>query len=173
MLELFPTSRRSIGSGDEATRRTLLLMRQAIREGATNWEVRYAAVELVRNLPARNQVAEVDTVYRWLQQNLRFTRDPAHVELIHGPEVLLRLIRQDGITAADCDDFSILGASLVLVLGYPVRLKAVSLDSRREFSHVYFEVLLNGRWIAFDPIRQDRRLGWAAMGITRAVVLPV
>ena len=173
MLELFPTRRQDIGTGDQTTWSTLRLMRQAIREGATHWEVRYAAVELVRHLIARDQLSEVQTIYGWLQANLRFTRDPAHVELIHGPEVLLRLIRQDGVTAADCDDYAILGGSLLLALGYPVRLKAVSTNQRREFNHVYLQVLVYGRWLGFDPIRLDRSLGWETGGIMRATVLAV
>ena len=169
MLQIFPTSVKQIGTGDRAIAATLRLMRKMILDGSKNWEIRWTAVQIVKDLPARSDQAEVNAIFQWIQQSLRFTRDPIAVEMLHTPDVLLKLIRQDTQTAADCDDYVILGGSLLAVLGYPTRFKIISLNTQRKLQHVYLEVRVHGKWIPFDPIRRDKPLGWEVGGATRIV----
>lgn len=54
----------------------------------------------------------------------------------------------------DCDDYSILIGSLMMSLGYPVRLVVIAADPARpkKFSHVYPEVSIRGRATAMDAL---------------------
>lgn len=167
MLNSYPNRTAEIGTGEQAVHNTLLHMRKLILDGAKNWEVRYAAAQLVKDIPERNDIKEVNTVFKYIQHYARYTKDPWGVELLHSPEVSLRLIREDGFASLDCDDYTILGLALVKVLGYNVALKVVSTQPNRKFHHVYGLVNIQGRWWPFDAIRREKPLGWESDKITR------
>ncbi len=76
---------------------------------------------------------------------------PAHPE---APE-LNRTIR-------DCDDFAILGASLLLQLGHQVQLRMVG-PTLKGFTHIYFADRLPRQ------VGRKRTVGWVPMDATNKV----
>lgn len=173
MLNKVPSKRFDIGTGEKSVTITLAHMKRLIHEGAGNWEVRHAAVQLVRDVPERNQIREAMAIFKFVRHYARYTRDPFKIEMITSPELSLRLIRNDGFAALDCDDYTVLGLSLLKALGYPVRLKVVSTNPARKFNHVYGLVKLYNKWIPFDAIRKDKPLGWETKHITRSKVVDI
>lgn len=81
----------------------------------------------------------------------RFLRDPAGVELVHHPRVLLDRLRKEGYVQGDCDDAAILGAALGKVIGLPARFVVVGFRGPRgPLTHVYAEVSDGSRWVDLD-----------------------
>lgn len=87
--------------------------------------------------------AEAAAVQSWVRQHIRYTRDPAALELIQSPRITLE--RRQG----DCDDHSQLVAVLLSCLGHEVRFVAVGPVAGR-YNHVYAETLINGAWTAVE-----------------------
>lgn len=81
-------------------------------------------------VPERNWNAEVDAIYWWVRNNVRYTRDIHEVELFQKPRRTLET------KIADCDDLSILIGSLLQCVGYPVILRVIGLGGN-SYQHVY------------------------------------
>jgi hypothetical protein len=133
-------------------------MRRLIDQALNSSEFVRFAVDLVRNVPAYDDFGEVYALFSWVQQNIRYTKDPVTKEKLYPPLELLK------IQAGDCDDIAMLLASLAIALGYPARLVTVAANANYpdEFSHVYTEVEAppgSGKWVAVDAARPNSAFG--------------
>lgn len=145
-------------SGDAGTAQTVRVMRRLIDQALSDPQFVRFAVDLVRSVPAHDEMGEVSAIFAWVQQNIRYTKDPVTKEKLYPPQELLQ------VRAGDCDDMAMLLGALVIADGYPARLITVgaSPDSPDEFSHVYLEVEVppgSGNWVALDGARPDAAFG--------------
>jgi hypothetical protein len=148
-------------SGDAGVEQTINHMRALVDEALRDPQINRLARDIVRNVPAFDDVAEAHALYSWVRSNVRFTKDPVNKETLYPPAELLK------IRAGDCDDISMLLGTLLMAVGYPARLMTVA-ASGDEFSHVYVEANINGEWIPLDPARYDSQFGVAPPAFTRA-----
>lgn len=108
--------------------------------GADGWE-----------LSEREQIGKV---FYWIKRNVRFVDDESRVaeifgipltqvdqELLISPERLLTM----PVPMGDCDDFSMLAATMLGQLGIPVVFVAICADMNepRRFSHVFTRAVLS------------------------------
>ncbi len=147
-----------LADGNAGTAQTVRLMRRLIDQALNNPEFVRFAVDLVRNVAAYDDFGEVFALFSWVQQNIRYTKDPVTKEKLYPPMELLK------IQAGDCDDISMLLAALAIALGYPARLVTVAANTSApdDFSHVYTEVELppgSGKWVAVDAARPGSAFG--------------
>lgn len=147
-------------AGDQGTAQTVELMRQLVDEALADQNFVNLAVRIVKTVPAYQDMSEVQALYRWVKQNIRFTKDPVTKEKLYPPQQLLK------IKAGDCDDISMLLGAFLLALGYPARLITISANPSQptEFSHVYVEGEVppgSGQWVPMDAARVDSEFGVA------------
>lgn len=149
--------RLTIPSGYRGTLATLSHIAGLIRQGAKDFAVRRQAVAILRGrgVRAKDYLAEIKSLFEWVQSHVRYTRDTYRVELLHSPRRMLEL------RAGDCDDMTILLGALLESVGHPVRLVITGSDPARpdQFSHIYLEVGHRGRWIALDAT-MPHPMGW-------------
>ncbi len=153
-------------SGEAGTAQTIALMRELIDEAVADAGFVRFAVDLVRSVPAYDDLAEAHAVYKWVQGHIRFTKDPVTKEKLYPPQELLN------IRAGDCDDISMLLAALLIALGYPARLitLAANPSSPGDFSHVYVEGEVppgSSNWVPMDAARVDAEFGVAPPSYSR------
>jgi transglutaminase-like putative cysteine protease len=157
-----------IPKGRPGTLVTACMISKLILEGAKDFRVRQQAIRIFReaHAPAKNRMAEVRALFHWVRRNIRYTRDIFRVELLHTARRMLEL------RAGDCDDMTILLGAMLLSTGHPVRLALTGFRPHRphSYSHIYPEVLVNGRWIAVDATMR-KPLGWAPPAIWKRVCL--
>lgn len=144
--------------GHAGTAQTIRLMRRLIDQSLNDPEFVRFAVDLVRHIPAYDEFGEVTALFSWVQDHIRYTKDPVTKEKLYPPKELLK------IRAGDCDDISMLLGALAIALGYPARLATVAADpvAPDEFSHVYTEVEVpagSGNWVALDAARPGSGFG--------------
>jgi hypothetical protein len=154
-------------SGDAGVEQTINEMRTLVDEALRDPSIIRLATDIVRSVPAFDDYAEGEALYNWVRSNIRFTKDPVNKEKLYPPAELLK------IRAGDCDDISMLLASLLMAVGYPARLMTVAAtpDSPEQFSHVYVEGEVpagSGQWVPMDPARYDSQFGVAPPVVTRA-----
>jgi len=92
---------------------------QRTRDGRT-FMVRDLALEIVRGLPEHGQEAEnaqLAALFRWVANNVEYRQDPHDYDQYQTAGATLR----GG--GSDCDDHTILMASLATSLGFPVGAK--------------------------------------------------
>jgi hypothetical protein len=156
-----------IPRGYRGTLRTVRQVARLIREGAKDFYVRQRAIDilLARRIRPKDYLGEIQALFEWMQQNVRYTKDPVRVEVLHTPRRLLSL------RAGDCDDMTILLGALLESIGHPVRLVLTGPDPARPrlFSHIYLEVNLQNEWIPLDAT-MPHPVGWSPNAVVRRVI---
>jgi len=124
-------------------------MRKLIDEGKKDQLVNRTAIGIVWNTPQFSETPKAQAIYQWVQANCRFITDMVGAETLRSARETL------AVRAGDCDDFTILIASLLATIG--IRSRAVTISSHSDdpqsFSHIYPEAFVDGRWIAMDVAR--------------------
>jgi hypothetical protein len=142
-------------------------IRELIRAGAKDFYVRQKAIDvlLARRVRPKDYLGEIKALFEWVQQHVRYTKDPFRVEVLHTAPRLLAL------RAGDCDDMAILLGAMLESIGHPVRLVLTGPDPLRPrfFSHIYLEVRHRGRWIPLDATMRYP-MGWAPRTWTKTRV---
>lgn len=132
-----------IPDGREGVRHTLRLMSQIAKRYKTAPAIFELSRRIVRNVPNKAWKGEARAILAWVQHNIRYTKDVAGVETLQSPIQTIR------IGQGDCDDMSILIASLMGAIGHPTRFMAVGMESDH-FSHVFPQTKIGGQWVTME-----------------------
>jgi hypothetical protein len=138
-------------------------MRQLVNAGKKSPVVRQIAVSLTKGLVQKDWNSEVNSLHKFVRDRIRYVRDINGVETLHTSEKILEN------AAGDCDDKSILLASLLESLGYKTRLVAVGFR-KGNFSHVYPEVFNNNNWVSLETT-EPVDIGWKPRNIVSSLIL--
>src|SRR6266571_6606852 len=141
-----PTARLlSIPDGAAGVRRTLKLMGRLVRRGKLTLNVRLAAVQVVEAAEClqRDRTCIVRALHSFVRDRIRYVNDVRGVETVQFPERTLQF------KAGDCDDKTVLLASMLEALGFKTRLHAVGFQPG-VLSHVYPEVKLGNIWVPLE-----------------------
>lgn len=149
--------------GREGVRETLNLMSKIVKAGKKNQTVRQTAVELTQGFRQKDWMREIQSLFDFVKSRIRYVRDIRGVETLHTPDKILE--NEQG----DCDDKSILVASLLEAIGHPTRFVAVGFQPGK-YSHVFVETKVNNRWIALETT-EPVPLGWRPSGIKAVMIV--
>jgi transglutaminase-like putative cysteine protease len=156
-----------IAKGYPGTLRTVEHMKTLIRAGAKDFYVRQKAIDILleRNVKAKDYLGEIKALFEWVQKNVRYTKDPFRVEVLHSPRRMIEL------AAGDCDDMAILLGAMLRAIGHPVRLVLTGPNPLRPhlFTHVYIEANQKGHWIPLDAT-MSYPMGWAPRTLVKKVM---
>ena len=155
-------SLRQIPSGDAGIRATLKEMASIARAWKTQPDMRELAVSLTQRCGPRNWVCEIEALHEFVRDKIRFVGDVLEVETLQTPELTLQH------RAGDCDDQSILLATLLNAIGHPARFLAVDLG-QGGFSHVFTETPIGPNWVAAETT-EPWQLGRRPRGVNRHMV---
>lgn len=126
------------------THATLKLMAGLVSQHKRDPLMRDTAISLVAGLRPRDWSGETRAIFEYVRDRIRFTRDVSGVETLQIPSVTMEL------EAGDCDDKSILLATLLESIGHPTRFVATGYKAPQSYQHVYVESLLGTVWIPLD-----------------------
>ena len=136
-------------------------------EGMSNQIVRQKAIEIVNaaGVMGHDEIGEVRAITKWVQTHMVYRKEPIGIEYFHTARRLLRDI-ENGVSAGDCDDFVILGGSLLGALGYPVGALIVDSSGDGVFNHVMLVTKtfspsreFGDKWIPVELIYPEFELG--------------
>lgn len=143
-----------LAGGDAGTAQTVRAMCRLIEQGKKDPRIHELAAAIVANCPAEytpaGEMAAARAIYSWGLANVRYTPDVTGKETLHSAWDVARL------RIGDCDDFTILFCSLFETIGKKTRIVTISAhgEDPNQFSHVFPEVLVLGRWIPIDAARK-------------------
>ena len=144
-----------VSSGDIDER--ISLLEDEIQQGKRDPNVRKIAGQVLKKVPSRDWKAEAIALFEYTRKVIRYTRDPAGVELFQSPARAL----DHGI--GDCDDQVIFLGSLLQCVGYPIMLRVIGLRGSDSFQHIYIMVGLPphdpAEYMPLDPSRPEPA-GW-------------
>lgn len=144
---------------------TLKIMVKLARQYKKDVGVRELAGSLVRNLPQYDNVAAVRALHAFVRDCVRYTGDIAGVETLQTPKATLEL----GV--GDCDDKSLLLATLLQSINLPARFVAVAMNDGG-YTHVLVETRRGNRWVPLETIRPVE-VGWFPPNVTKKMIAHV
>lgn len=144
-----PSQLLQIRSGDAGVTDTLKIMAQLARQYKVNPLLRQTAARAVINCPPKDDLCEAATLQDFVRSNIRYTGDVFETETVQTPDYTL----QEGY--GDCDDQSVLLATLLMAIGIPAAYCAVGINGEN-FSHV----------LTFGIIRQGSQVSQVALETT-------
>jgi len=139
--------------GNAGTAKTLKIMRALVHQAVVSVQMQEFAYRVVQNVAGHNFAGEIRQCFYYVRDGITYRRDPKGVELVKHPKHTIR----QGV--GDCDDKSILLATLLTILGREVAFVVSSKDGRN-WDHVYVAVKHEGRWVALDPTNERAEPGW-------------
>lgn len=143
--------------GDPGVALTIQKMTALIDAGKSSAMVHAQAQTILNQyrVPAYAWERQARAIWDWVRRNITFTPDPVGKEGVQDAEWTLTYRR------GDCDCISVLMCSLLETIGTRCRLMTVASDPRdpEQFSHVYPQALVNGRWISVDVARRSPAFG--------------
>ena len=161
---------------DKQTFDTIQQMRSIVRRSVNDPQL----IELVKQiLKGTNLMDEIEVackIFAWIKSNIRFVedsvlsnqylganRDPYGEDFLITPVRLVTVDRK-----GDCDDFSMLAATMLDSIGIECKFVTIAADPRNPniFSHVYVIANVNHSWIGFDT-SHGKVPGWEYNKATR------
>ena len=135
----------AIPSGSAGTRATLQHMRRLVREYKKTLPMRQLALSIVRHVNGhKNFAGEVRAIHDYVRRNIRYVKD------VNGVETLATPIATLENRAGDCDDQSVLLATLLESIGHPTRFVAIKMRPLGPYVHVYTETRIGPRWVPLE-----------------------
>jgi transglutaminase superfamily protein len=141
-----------IQRGIAGTRKTLEVMAGLVRRDHADVRIRKLAERIVSSCGGHDFDCEISALHGFARDYITFRRDPVDAERVQDCRRCL-LSR-----AGDCDDKSVLLASLLCSLGHRCRFGLLS-NKPDDFSHVFVECLSPRGWVALDPTPENAQAG--------------
>ena len=129
-------------------------MRQLVRQCRTNPAIRQAATNTIFLTPEKDQYSEVESIFNYVRDHIRYVQDVLNVETLSTP--MMTLAGRVG----DCDDQTMLLAAMLESVGYVTRFVIEGYNASGHFEHVYLQCKINtGEWIPMDAT-ENYPMGW-------------
>lgn len=145
--------------GDAGVAKTMRLIRQLVDAAIKDPFINRTAIQILQqsNAPQYDQCAAAQTIYEWVHRNIRYVQDPVGKETVRPANVILE------VRAGDCDDINgVLIPSLLGTIGITTRgVTIAAAPGSDDFTHIYAEAMLDGRWVALDAARPNVSFGQA------------
>lgn len=143
-----------IPTGNAGVRATLKAMGLFVNKYKKAPVIRDLALKIVRNAGAGNEKSwskQARAIQLYVQKEVAYRRDIRGVETVQSPVQTLKYGQ------GDCDDKSVLTASLLEAIGHPTRFAAVG-KQKNHFCHVLAQTKIGGRWVSLETT-EDWPLG--------------
>ena len=144
-----------VPNGRAGTAETIKRMISLAQHGKRDMRVRKAILQAIADCPQKDFYCYAQGIHNFVNHKIKYAYDPVSVELVESPHHIL----EAGI--ADCDSKCILFASMCENIGLPVRFVTVkSSELSDEYSHVFSQVKVKGKWIGSDCTMPGKPFGW-------------
>lgn len=102
-------------------------IQKMIEKSVMDPEIRALAAKITQNCPERDGKCEAKSIYKWMKKNIRYSGDIAPVKMSNGQTEGIDLYqsarRTIDLKIGDCDDMTIVFASLASSIGITTRLR--------------------------------------------------
>jgi len=124
--------------------------------------IRQTALYLVNGERQKDWTEEVNRIFEFVRDRIRYVRDVRNVETLQTPEKTLEFKQ------GDCDDKSMLLAALLESIGHPTRFVAIGFKPGH-YAHVYVETKIGANWIGLETT-EPVDMGWQPKGVVSRLV---
>ena len=121
---------------------TVDFMKKIAHQRASHPLVRQLAINILNDAGTKshNHLDEAIAIGEWVKRNIRYMKDPHGHELLQDPLLMIEKCDK-GECRGDCDDMSLLAATLLLAIGIKPFFKIVRWKADKgNFNHIYVAV---------------------------------
>lgn len=119
-------------------------MAEIANAGAEDIAIRTLAMQITAGAMQKDYRTEACLCLAFARDRIRYVRDMRNVEVIQVPRRTLQL------GAGDCDDKTVLLASMLSSIGHRTRFVAIA-QIPDEFVHVWLQSYCHGKWLDLEP----------------------
>lgn len=132
---------------------------------------RKIALDVTRQCPERDGECEAKAVYEAIKRKIRYTGDVAPIKMgadgpVEGVDLFQSAYRTWEFGGGDCDDHSVLAATLLSLNGVPAKFRVTAPYSNADYSHIYtvagLPKMRPTRWVAIDSTLPGYQYGLEA-----------
>jgi transglutaminase-like putative cysteine protease len=146
-----PYALMKIPDGVEGIRTTLKIMSAIVTKYKASKFARELVIKILKDAGVpqytpsgkKNWVGQIRAIHNYVKNDIRYIKDVDGVETVQTPPQTYRLGH------GDCDDKSVLAATLLKAIGHPARFKAVGF-APGIYCHVYPQTKIAGKWITME-----------------------
>lgn len=157
----------TMGDGERGSLDTVDLMVKIARKESQQIYVRDFALAILNlfQTESHNHLDEAIAIATYIQRKVRYVKDIDNVEMLTQPQIFIKALIAGQNVYGDCDDMSLLLATLLLSIGIKPSFKIVRWrDESGNFNHIYVEVEESNYKqkpvkTALDCIIKDRPIG--------------
>lgn len=133
--------------GVNANLETVEIMKRVARQRAIHPEVRQLALAIIRQAKTQSQnyIDEAIAIGKYVHKHMNYVRDIDGVEQLHDPVMLIDQLRR-GVAIGDCDDMSLLIATLLLSIGHKPYFRIVRYGKHSGPYHHIYVVVYEKNW---------------------------
>lgn len=144
-----------IPDGAAGVKVTLKLMCAIVKLYRVTPLMRDWAGQVTAGVPGKFWRGEMNALFSWVQNNIRYFQDPFDVEWLQTPDKTLEL------GYGDCDDQCILLSTGLEAAGYATRFVACGPDEAN-YEHVFLQAKIpdTDHWVSMDTT-EPYAMGWA------------
>jgi len=158
---------RNLPDGEQGNLLTVSYMSKIARQKSKDKRVRQVVIQILNDAgtESHNHLDEAVAIGEWVKRNVRYMKDPHEEELLTDPLLMLEAI-ETGEARGDCDDMSLLTATLLICAGIKPYFKIIRHKEKKgNFNHIYVVVCEGNykqprRAFALDCIIKDRPMGY-------------
>jgi transglutaminase-like putative cysteine protease len=148
------------------------ILQGVVEKSVKDPAMRKLALQITRHCPARDGTCEAKAIGDWVKKNIRYTGDVGPIKLAHngqveGVDVFQTAARTVEFGGGDCDDHTILNATLAAHNGLTsnMRITSPTRDPKEEdYSHIYDMIGLPKndprKYYAVDTTLPNYRFGY-------------
>lgn len=160
------TSETELPAGIAGNHETLKQMIKVARIRSRHPLVRELALRILEyyNVPSQDYYKEAQAIGEYIQKKVRYVRDIDGVETLHDPITMIDQMKRNQ-AQGDCDDMSLLIATLLLSIGHKPFFRVVRYyDGVGPYQHIYV-VVYEQNWrtkkkrLVLDAILKRSKIG--------------
>ena len=157
----------TLSSGLGGNLETISFMQKAAKKAAGKPQVRAFATKILQfyKVGSHQYKDEALAIGDFVKNHVRYVRDPRDHELLQDPVMMIEQMEKHGYTSGDCDDMSLLNATLLLSTGHDPLFRAVRYKTYEgNYNHIYVVVYDQNHpgpreRIVLDSILKDQKIG--------------
>jgi hypothetical protein len=141
--------------GNAGRQQLLDRIASAVAHGAKDIRVRLLGRKIILGLPPYDKASQWQRLIDYVAHEIPYVSDPVDAQVI--PEDLQTALAQEGL---DCKGKTI--ALMLLAEGVGIETRPVTVDQHKDARppqdhHIYAEALIDGVWVAGDPVLSNIR----------------
>jgi hypothetical protein len=161
------TSESELSPGINGNLETLQMMIKVARERSRHPLIRELALRILEHykVPSQDYIKEAYAIGDYIKRKVRYVRDINGVETLHDPLTLIDQMKR-GQAQGDCDDMSLLIATLLLSIGHQPFYRVVRYyQGNGSYQHIYV-VVYDKDWrspekrLVLDAIMKRSKIGY-------------